>query len=126
MKQSNARKLAKKAAKKPAKKLKAGKPSVQAKPKNGVQTVAPQIQAAESEGSALELTENNVMFLIGAGCSVTAGIKMANQMVDDIELFVKEKKDWEPFGKLYYYLKSAILYSDGIGGNFTTALNVER
>jgi hypothetical protein len=134
MRQSNARKPAKKAAKKPAKKVakkpannsKAGKSSAQAKPKNSVQPSGPQIEAAESDGSALELTENNVMFLIGAGCSVTAGIKMANQMVDDIEKFVKEKRDWEQFSKLYYYLKSAILYSDGIGGNFTTSLNVER
>ena len=79
-----------------------------------------------SDNPGVELSENNLLFLIGAGCSVTAGIKMANQMVDDIERFVKEKKDWQPFSDLYYYIKSAILYGDGITGSFTNALNVER
>src|ERR1044072_2163226 len=81
---------------------------------------------AISNSPGVELAENNLLFLIGAGCSVTAGIKMANQMVDDIERFVKEKKDWQPFSDLYYYIKSAILYADGITGSFTTSLNVER
>jgi hypothetical protein len=130
-----AKKSAKRAAKKatmPAKRantVKRAKPVKKAqkvKPNNSAQLVTPQIKEASLENSAPELTENNVLFLIGAGCSATAGIKMANQMVEDIEKFVIEKKDWIPYSKLYYYLKSAILYSDGIGGNFTTSLNVER
>lgn len=132
MRHSNTGKPAKKAGKKTpkvannlAKKSKIGQSSPRVKPTNSVQTTT-SIGEVGLDSSALELTENNVMFLIGAGCSVTAGIKMANQMVDDIELFVKVKPDWKPFSQLYYYLKSAILYSDGIGGNFTTALNVER
>lgn len=116
-------KAAKKAAKKPAARAKAVKPAA---PTNGNQPLLPQSVAVESDDSAQELTENNVMFLIGAGCSVTAGIKVANQMVEDIELFVKEKSDWKKFSKLYYYIKSALLYADGIGGNFSTTLNVER
>jgi len=131
MRQSNVPKAAKKAAKKPAKKAakklvarsRAVKP---AEPTNGSQPVTSQNEEVLGENTAPELTENNVMFLIGAGCSAAAGIKMANQMVEDIEQFVKDKKEWEKFSKLYYYLKSAILYSDGIGGNFKTTLNVER
>lgn len=131
MSKSNSRKPAKKAAKKaaaktakkPAAKSKAVKP---AEPTNGSQPVTPQNEEALGENPAPELTENNVLFLIGAGCSASAGIKMANEMVEDIEQFVKEKKNWEKYSKLYYYLKSAILYSDGISGNFTTSLNVER
>ncbi len=129
-------KLAKRAAKnavKPAKRanvvkqVKTPKTALKGKPTNMSQSVVSQVKEESLENSAPELTENNVLFLIGAGCSATAGIKMANQMVDDIEKFVKEeKKDWGKFSKLYYYLKSAILYSDGIGGNFTTSLNVER
>lgn len=127
MSQTKSRKLAKQPAKKAGK-----KPTVRAKSEkpaeltNGSQPVAPQIEDALVENSAPQLTINNVMFLIGAGCSASAGIKMANQMVEDIEQFVKDKKNWEKFCKLYYYLKSAILYADGISGNFTTSLNVER
>jgi len=86
----------------------------------------PMTSTDEVVHAAPELIENNVMFLIGAGCSVSAGVKIANQMVDDIEKFVKDRKEWEPFRDLYYYLKSAILYAEGLSGNFTTFLNVER
>jgi hypothetical protein len=130
MTKPNTRKPAKKAARQPAKKAAKSavvdKSTVKANSKKRVQSVTPPIEVAESDDSAQELTENNVMFLIGAGCSVSAGIKVANQMVEDIELFVKEKNDWKKFSKLYYYIKSALLYADGIGGNFTITLNVER
>lgn len=78
------------------------------------------------EENTSEILENNVLFLIGAGCSADAGVKIANQMVTDIENFVKTDDRWKKFDKLYYYLKSSILYSDGILGNFTTSLNVEK
>lgn len=122
-----AKKAAKKSAKKAARKTAArAKAVMPAEPTIETQPQAPQIELAPEADSTPQLTVNNVMFLIGAGCSAPAGIKMANQMVEDIEEFVKDKKNWEKFSKLYYYLKSAILYSDGISGNFTTSLNVER
>lgn len=80
----------------------------------------------DPEDNSSEILENNVLFLIGAGCSAEAGVKVANQMVADIEHFVKTDDRWKKFADLYYYLKSSILYSDGIHGNFTTSLNVEK
>lgn len=80
----------------------------------------------EAAADTSEIQENNVLFLIGAGCSAEAGIKVANSMVTDIENFVKNDESWNKYEHLYYYLKSSILYSDGIQGNFTTSLNVEK
>lgn len=70
---------------------------------------------------------NDVVFLIGAGCSYNASIPTANKMVEDIEnaLLPKDKK-WQDFRELYCYIKSSILYGDGIFGNFNNAFNIEK
>jgi len=74
----------------------------------------------------MELTENNIIFLTGAGCSKEAGIKIANEMVDDIENLINQDEKWSSYQDLYYYLKSSILYSEGIFGNFSNNLNIEK
>ena len=74
----------------------------------------------------MELLENNILFLIGAGCSKEAGIKITSEMVDDIETLVKQEPKWVDYKDLYYYLKSSILYSEGIFGNFSNKLNIEK
>jgi hypothetical protein len=74
----------------------------------------------------VEITENNVMFLIGAGCSAEAGVKIANAMVNDVERYVQEQDEWGRYRDLYHYLKSAILYAEGIFGNFSDKLNIEK
>jgi|GEM_PF-421719 len=84
------------------------------------------VEPEKSNETALEIAENNVLFLIGAGCSAESKVKVANQMVNDIENFVRNKDEWKKYKELYYYLKSSILYSDGILGNFTTTLNIEK
>lgn len=70
---------------------------------------------------------NDIIFLIGAGCSYNASIPTANKMVEDIEkTLLPTDKKWKEFRELYCYIKSAILYGDGIFGNFNNAFNIEK
>ena len=69
---------------------------------------------------------DSIIFLIGAGCSMDAQIKTSGQMMDEIEGLIKTNSEWIPFCNLYYYVKSAILYADGIQGIFDNNINIER
>ncbi len=70
---------------------------------------------------------NDVIFLIGAGCSFDATIPTANKMVEDIEnTLLPSDKQWQNYRDLYYYIKSSILYADGIFGNFINSFNIEK
>jgi hypothetical protein len=75
----------------------------------------------------MSIKADEIVFLIGAGCSCDADILTANDMIKKIEddLIVNEE-DWKELKQLYYYIKSAILYADGIFGNFSTSLNIEK
>ncbi|MDR1260532.1 MAG: SIR2 family protein [Oscillospiraceae bacterium] len=55
-----------------------------------------------------------------------AEIKTSRQMMDEIETLIKTNDEWIPFRNLYYYVKSAILYADGIQGMFDNNINIER
>jgi len=72
------------------------------------------------------LKADSIIFLIGAGCSADAKIKTSGQMIDEIEMLIKNDDEWRPYRQLYYYVKSAILYADGIQENFDNNINVER
>lgn len=74
----------------------------------------------------LEIQENNVLFLLGAGCSKEAGIKIASDMVTDVERMVREDETWKKYDKLYYYLRSSIEYSEGIFGKFQKQFSIEK
>ncbi|WP_428067717.1 SIR2 family protein [Chryseobacterium gambrini] len=74
----------------------------------------------------MEIKGEYLLFLLGAGASVDAGIPISNQMVSKIETLVIANEDWKPYKELYYYLKSSINYSDGILGKFNEPFNVER
>lgn len=69
---------------------------------------------------------DSIIFLIGAGCSMDAQIKTSGQMLNEIETLIKSNPEWIPFRNLYYYVKSAILYADGIQGMFDNNINIER
>ena len=69
---------------------------------------------------------DSIIFLIGAGCSMDAQIKASGQMLYEIESLIKYDASWKPFCDLYYYVKSAILYADGIQGIFDNNINIER
>lgn len=72
----------------------------------------------------MEIKENNIVFLLGAGCSSEAGIPISNKMVERVE--EKIKTEWESYKDLYYYLKSSIQYSEGIFGRFGNVFNIEK
>jgi len=70
--------------------------------------------------------ENDILILIGAGCSKEAGIPTSIDMVKEIEQLIKQDENWKKYKDLYYFLKSSILYSEGLKGNYEENLNIER
>lgn len=74
----------------------------------------------------MEIKGEHLLFLLGAGASVNAGIPISNHMVTNIEYLIVKHDDWKPYKDLYFYLKSSINYSDGILGKFNEPFNVER
>ncbi|MGB3479839.1 MAG: SIR2 family protein [bacterium] len=70
--------------------------------------------------------ENDVIILLGAGCSVDAGIPASKQMISLLEDLLETNNDWQKYQKLYNFVKSAILYSDGIKGKFDNNFDIER
>lgn len=74
----------------------------------------------------MELNSEHILFLLGAGASVEAGIPISSKMVEEIEKKISNQDEWKLFTDLYNYLKSSINYSDGILGKFNESFNVER
>lgn len=71
--------------------------------------------------------ENDILILIGAGCSKEAGIPTSVDMVKEIEeSLIKKDANWQEFKNLYYFVKSCILYADGLQGKYGEPLNIER
>lgn len=74
----------------------------------------------------MAISEGSVIFLLGAGSSVDAGILHAGAMTTEIEDMVNHHPDFIPFKDLYYYIRSCILYQRGIVGDFKNqVVNVE-
>ncbi|MFC4767195.1 SIR2 family protein [Effusibacillus consociatus] len=75
----------------------------------------------------MSINTNDVIFLIGAGCSYDAGIPTATKMIDDIEIkLLNDRDEWKVHRDLYFYIKSAILYSEGIFGKFNILFSIEK
>ena len=76
--------------------------------------------------------DNDIIFLLGAGCSVDAGIPSTTEMIADIENKIngkeerKSNEEWEYCKDLYNLIKSSIFYSRGIRGIYTHSLNIEE
>ena len=66
----------------------------------------------------MSLREDSILFLLGAGASVDAGIKHAKAMTVDIEEKIVSDGDFTEFHDLYNYLKSSIIYQRGLEGSF--------
>lgn len=43
----------------------------------------------------MEIRENNILFLLGAGCSKHAEIPISPDMVKEVEKLLKEDSDWK-------------------------------
>ena len=69
----------------------------------------------------------DIIFLLGAGASVEAGIPASAKMIDEIEVLLRTDDGWAEFQDLYNHVKSAIHYSSGLKGDFGTDVpfNVE-
>ncbi len=70
--------------------------------------------------------EDEIIILIGAGCSADAGIPTSTQMVKKVENLIKNNREWEKYIDIFNYVKSAILYVDGIKGSFGNNFDIER
>ena len=66
----------------------------------------------------MSLREDSLLFLLGAGASVDAGIKHAKEMTLDIEEKINSHEDFKKFYELYNYLKSSIIFQRGLMGEF--------
>jgi len=71
--------------------------------------------------------EDEIVFLLGAGASNDAGIPISRGMIEDLEKLLKNDKAWKEYLPLYNFVKSSIIYADGIQGNFYNSnFNIER
>ncbi|WGS87727.1 SIR2 family protein [Methylomonas sp. UP202] len=74
----------------------------------------------------MQFRKDEVIFLLGAGASVDAGIPASCGMISKLEELLKDES-WKKFAPLYNFVKSAIIYGDGIKGKFEYAnFNIER
>ena len=71
---------------------------------------------------------DEIIVLLGAGASVEADIPDSRRMIDRIEQLVLHSSDWTCFKDLYYYVKSSILFAEGLGGIYgdDVPFNIER
>ena len=74
----------------------------------------------------MEIKGEQIIFLLGAGASAEAKIPISPQMVSEVEELIEADAEWKDFNQLYNYLKSSIIYSEGIFGNFNIPFNIEK
>ncbi len=64
----------------------------------------------------------DVMFLLGAGASVDAGIPASATMISEVEKLLQTNREWQDYLDLYHHVKSAIHFSAGLKGRFGDAV----
>lgn len=69
----------------------------------------------------------DVMFLLGAGASVDAGIPASATMISEVEKLLETHRDWQDYLDLYRHVKSAIHYAAGLKGIYgrDVSFNIE-
>ncbi len=70
--------------------------------------------------------ENDIIFLLGAGCSKDAGLPTSIDMVKKLDDLVETNGDWNKYRDLHYFIKGAIRYSKGIKGETDDRVNIEE
>ena len=68
--------------------------------------------------------KDEIILLLGAGASVEANIPASQGMIDKIESLLAGA--WSRYRDLYYFIRSAIQFADGIKGRFDSGFNVEQ
>jgi len=78
----------------------------------------------------MRFNKDKIIILLGAGCSVEAGIPSSMIMINDIEALIsgEDKKEedkikWEEYKELYSLIKSSIIYSFGLNNKFSKNAN---
>jgi hypothetical protein len=69
---------------------------------------------------------DDIVFLIGAGCSAEAGIPVSNKMRQDLEQLLRNSREWQQYSDLYNYVKGAIIQHDCSNGQGCTEPDIER
>ena len=74
------------------------------------------------------LRRNEVVFLLGAGASVEAGIPDSSAMVRKIKERVQADKEWRNYEGLLNYIRSAVFFAEGVHGveHQDVSFNIER
>jgi len=71
--------------------------------------------------------KDELIFLLGAGASVEAGIPASCGMISELENLLNTNNDWKDYAPVYHFIKSSIIYADGIQGKFEPFnFNIER
>lgn len=75
----------------------------------------------------MSIRSTDIIFLLGAGASVEAGIPASAPMIAQIEELLASHQDWNPYRELYHHVKSAIHFAAGIRGVFNNSVtyNIE-
>ena len=73
----------------------------------------------------MNFRQNDIIFLLGAGASVEAGVPTSFRMMEEVELLLQKDDEWKEYKKLYDFVKSSIYYGDGINGQFGTKFMVQ-
>jgi len=68
--------------------------------------------------------DGDIVILIGAGCSVDAGLPTSAQMIEKVEGLLEN--EWKNYKGLYNLIKSSALYADGIRGRYDLDFDIER
>src|SRR5690349_7538647 len=66
---------------------------------------------------------SDIIFLLGAGASVEAGIPASVTMIQKIESLLAENHAWREFRDLYHHVKSSIHFAAGLKGQFERSVN---
>lgn len=72
------------------------------------------------------LLNNDVIILLGAGCSFKAGIPTSDKMLIEMHDLLERDSSWKKFHALYCCLRGLILHSDAMLGRFNESFNIER
>jgi hypothetical protein len=72
------------------------------------------------------LRNNDVIVLLGAGCSFKAGIPTSDKMLTELHDILNHDNNWKEFHPLYCCLRGLILHADAMQGKFNESFNIER
>jgi hypothetical protein len=72
------------------------------------------------------LLNNDVIVLLGAGCSFKARIPTSDKMLTELHDLLEQNLSWKKFHPLYCCLRGLILRADALLGKFNESFNIER